>query len=278
MTAQQTRKVALAVVAHPDDIEFVIAGTLIELSDAGYEIHMMNLANGSCGTKVYAKAKIVRIREAEARESARLLGATYHPPIVNDIMVNSHDRHQKRWVGGIIREVRPTILFTHNPEDYMQDHMETCWLAVTAAFCKGMIHYPAANYPAGDKIPPYDGEVTIYHAPPHGLMDGMRSVVIPSHFVNIGDVLEKKIAMLRCHKSQQAWLAASQGSNEYVRDMIGMAGQLAGISGEQWKYAEGFRQHSHLGFSALPQDPLKEALGKKVVINQRYEQGLRQGY
>ena len=41
-------KHAFAIAAHPDDIEFQMAGTLILLQRAGYEIHYMNIANGSC--------------------------------------------------------------------------------------------------------------------------------------------------------------------------------------------------------------------------------------
>ena len=42
---------AFAVAAHPDDIEFMMAGTLILLGRAGYELHYMTIANGSCGSE-----------------------------------------------------------------------------------------------------------------------------------------------------------------------------------------------------------------------------------
>jgi LmbE family N-acetylglucosaminyl deacetylase len=40
----------LAAAAHPDDIEFMMAGTLLRLKDAGCEIHLWNLANGCYGS------------------------------------------------------------------------------------------------------------------------------------------------------------------------------------------------------------------------------------
>ena len=46
----KSKKHAFAVAAHPDDIEFVMAGTLILLRRAGYELHYMNIANGCCGS------------------------------------------------------------------------------------------------------------------------------------------------------------------------------------------------------------------------------------
>ena len=65
---------AFAIGAHPDDIEFMMAGTLLRLKDLGAAIHMWNLANGSCGTAVHTKDEIVRLRAEEARASA-LAGA-----------------------------------------------------------------------------------------------------------------------------------------------------------------------------------------------------------
>jgi len=44
------KRVALAVGAHPDDVEFMMAGTLSLLAKAGFEPHILTVANGSCGT------------------------------------------------------------------------------------------------------------------------------------------------------------------------------------------------------------------------------------
>ena len=43
-------KAAIAIGAHPDDVEFYMAGTLLLLKQAGYEIHYLNLASGNCGS------------------------------------------------------------------------------------------------------------------------------------------------------------------------------------------------------------------------------------
>ena len=58
-----------AVAAHPDDIEFVMAGTLLQLGDAGYELHYMNVANGCCGSSVTDAATTASIRRGEAQEA-----------------------------------------------------------------------------------------------------------------------------------------------------------------------------------------------------------------
>ena len=43
---------ALAIAAHPDDIEFVMAGTLLLLREAGWEIHYFNVTTGEMGSTV----------------------------------------------------------------------------------------------------------------------------------------------------------------------------------------------------------------------------------
>ena len=53
-------KTVLAICAHPDDIEFLMAGTMIHLRNAGYELHYMTVANGSCGSNRYDTATLIR--------------------------------------------------------------------------------------------------------------------------------------------------------------------------------------------------------------------------
>ena len=61
-----SNKVAMAIACHPDDIEFQMAGTLLQLQKLGWEIHYMNIANGSLGTEKYDYETIVRMRRQEA--------------------------------------------------------------------------------------------------------------------------------------------------------------------------------------------------------------------
>ena len=78
---------ALAIAAHPDDIEFVMAGTLLMLQRAGWEIHYLNVANGNMGSMTIPPAKLAQTRRDEARTACRILGATWHAPICNDLEV-----------------------------------------------------------------------------------------------------------------------------------------------------------------------------------------------
>ncbi len=261
---------AIAIAAHPDDIEFSMAGTLLLLRKAGYETHYLNLASGNCGSARYNGAATRSIRNAEARAAAKLLGAQFHPNLTNDLEI-FYNLDLLRPLAAVIREIRPAIVLTHSPQDYMEDHMATCRLAVTAAFAKGMPNFKTT--PARSAI---DGETTVYHAMPHGLRDGLRSRVIPGAFVNTASVHKTKQQALACHQSQQGWLETSQGLNAYLLAMEEMSREVAQLSG-RFKLAEGWRRHSHLGFCTAQADPLGAALGKDYLINEDYEKALEKG-
>jgi LmbE family N-acetylglucosaminyl deacetylase len=153
----------------------------------------------------------------------------------------------------------------------MEDHTNTCRLAVTAAFTHGM-----PNFKSSPATKSYRQNVTVYHAMPHSLRDPLRKRVTPGAFVNTTVVHQKKIEALAAHESQQDWLDVSQGMNSYLTaadDMSRMVGRLA----KKFKHAEGWRRHLHYGFSSKEVDPLKEALGKKYLVNQQYERLLEKG-
>lgn len=262
--------VVLALAAHPDDIEFTMAGTLLRLRDAGWAVHCMNIANGSCGTAVHDTETIVAMRTAEAREACRLVGAVWHPPLVNDLEI-AHTNAQIGRVCAVVRRVRPRILLTQSPRDYMEDHMNACRIAVTAAFCRGMRNYPVE--PPTDPIP---DDVTIYHAMPHGLRDPLRRRLLPGQYVDVTPVLAEKRAMLACHRSQKEWLDESQGMDAYLVTMEEFSREVGRLSG-RFAAAEGWRRHLHLGLAAEDGDPLAEALGGACVLDTAYEERLELG-
>ena len=67
-----------AIAAHPDDIEFMMGGTLLLLKAAGCRLHYLTVSSGNCGSSVYSAARTRAIRRAESQEAARLLGAEWH--------------------------------------------------------------------------------------------------------------------------------------------------------------------------------------------------------
>jgi len=149
-------------------------------------------------------------------------------------------------------------------DDYMEDHTNTARLVVTACFSRTMRHFGS--------VPPRaatDQDVYLYHAQPHLNRDGMRQLVTPSLFVDITGAMKTKLDMLGCHESQRQWLDETQGLDDYLRSMQDASAEVARMSGQPgWEYAEGFRQHSHVGFSARDRDILSEVLGDQTVSRQ----------
>ncbi len=250
-------KRAFAVSAHPDDIEFFMAGTLILLGRAGYELHTMTIANGSCGTLHHSREEIIRIRREESRAAAAFIGAIHHDSLVEDMAIFYEPATLAR-LAAVMREVAPEILLVLSPVDYMEDHQNAARLAVTAAFARGM-----PNYPTNPPVPPVDQEVTVYHAQPHGNCDPLGQPIVPGIFVDITGVLPTKRAMLAHHESQKVWLDESQGMDSYLDMMEVLSHQVGEMSG-RFTYAEGWRRRLHFGFCAEDADPLSAALGEHI--------------
>src|SRR6185295_7984314 len=162
-----TMKNAIAIAAHPDDIEFMMAGTLLLLRRQGFEIHCLNLSTGNLGSTEFSAAKTRAVRRKEAQRAAKVLGAVWHPPFCDDLEI-MYDVKTLRRLAAVVREVKPRIVLTHSPQDYMEDHQNASRLAVTAAFAHGV-----PNFKTSPQRPAFFEDVTIYHAMPHGLRDAL---------------------------------------------------------------------------------------------------------
>ena len=251
-------KRALAIGAHPDDIEFRMAGTLLALGEAGYELHYLNIANGSCGTADLPAAEIVAVRRREAMAAAVVMGAVYHESLVPDIEI-FYERGLLARVAAVVREAAPEVLLVHSPIDYMEDHQNAARLAVTAAFCRSM-----PNFATDPPRPPTSQAMAVYHAQPHGNCDPLGRPVRPDRFVDVSGVMGRKRDALACHQSQKVWLDRSQGMDSYLRAMEDSSREVGVMSG-RFAFAEGWRRRLHLGFGPEDFDPLAAALGPLVM-------------
>ena len=252
-------KTALAIAAHPDDIEFLMSGTLMLLRTNGYEIHYWNLANGCCGSSKYDAATIARIRREEAMSAAKAIGAVFHESICNDLEI-FYDKPTLAKVAAVMREVAPEILLTHSPVDYMEDHTNACRLAVTAAFVRGM-----PNFPTDPPRPAVTNNVTVYHAQPYSHHEPLGHLVEPEIVVDTSDLIELKKKMLAKHATQKQWLDESQGLNSYLDTMAELDAEVGRMS-SIFKFSEGWRRHLHLGFCGAKDNPLVDALKERVLI------------
>lgn len=195
------------------------------------------------------------VRRKESQRAADILGATWYPPIADDLEI-VYSVPLLRKLATVIRRARPRVVLTHSPQDYMIDHENTARLAVTAAFARGM-----PNFATDPPVTHGDYDVTVYHAMPHGLCDPLsRQPVTPDGFIDTSSVHDLKRQALAAHASQKEWLDASQGMDSYLLEMDSLSQAVGAMSGK-FRHAEGWRRRSHLGFSSQESDPLAKVLG-----------------
>jgi len=266
-TDASTKTIALAAGAHPDDIEFMMAGTLLRLKESGVDIHMWNLSTGYCGSDTLSSEETSQIRWNEARNSAKVADATIHPPISEDIDI-LYDKTHITKVAAVIRNIKPNIILVPAPQDYMEDHQNTSRILVTAAFVRGM-----KNFITSPPVETWNGFTAIYHAMPHGLRNSIRKLVRPGQYVDITPVINQKSKMLSMHKSQKDFLDITQEIGSYLSLMESMSKQVGIMSGH-YEYAEGWRRHAHWGFGPIDYNPLSEILASACWTDPEYEKSL----
>ena len=247
----------LAIAAHPDDIEFLFAGTMLRLSAAGWQLHYVNLCDGSKGSTTTDNETTARVRTEEAQAACKVLGAKWYPPIFADMEATYRDEYVRQ-VSAYVRQAQPSIVLTHSPSDYMEDHEISCRLAVTAAFTHAM-----PNFHSDPNEPTYSQGVRVYHAQPYGNRTPLGDRVTPHYYVDTSEVIDQQLDSLACHASQKQWLDESQGLGSYLDKMKELAAEVGTMSG-RFPFAEGWRRREHLGFCGPEHDPLPEALGKFV--------------
>lgn len=247
-----TERTALFIGAHPDDAEFMACGTLTLLRQKGWHIHIATMTPGDCGTKQYTRKEISEIRTAEAARSVRILDGEYHCLWCDDLFI-MYDRETLTKTIAVVRKVRPDLVFTLSPRDYMEDHEAASRLAQNACFGAGVV-----NVDTGDAAP-FEPVPHLYYCDPAGGTDILGEPLVPSMRVDISSVIDTKEKMLACHVSQADWLEKHHNI-EYIGAMKASSAQRGAEIGVA--FAEGFRQH--LG-SAFPHDNiLKAELGELV--------------
>ncbi len=258
---------ALAMAAHPDDIEFMMSGTLLLLKAAGAEIHICNLANGCYGSETMSATETASVRQKEALAAAQLADAQWHPPLFDDLGI-FYDAPSLAKVTAVIRRIQPDIILTLALRDYMEDHCLSARLTCSAAFNRG-----APGYISDPPEASFNKPVAIYHTLPHSLMDMERRRTVPDFVVDVGCMMETKRVMLEQHASQKEWLDATQGMSSYIEIMVDRARQIGSLCGN-CEFAEGWTRHNHTGYCSEVFDPLREILNDSVFPLTEPEKGL----
>lgn len=242
----------LAFGCHPDDIEFMAAGTVALLAERGYEIHLATLTGGEVGSPVLSREAIQQKRLKEAAASAAVLKGQYHYAGGCDLEVEYNSFYRKA-ATRIMREVDPEIVLTLPPTDYMADHEQTSRLVQNAAYIA--------------QVPLYDCGAPATRATPHlyywnavGIKDAFGRPLPVQFGVDVTSTMATKEKMLACHASQREWMEAL-GFDSYIKLMKDWSLEQGRWIGRE--HGECFIQHLGAGF---PQNNrLAEVLGDLCI-------------
>lgn len=251
-------KTVLCLMAHPDDAEILCAGTLALLAGKGWKIALATMTPGQAGSVELGAEAISAIRRVEAARSATVLNGSYHCLESEDVFI-TYDKDTLITVIDLFREVRPDMVITASPSDYMLDHELTSHLAQTACMGATIRNIEIQGTLPTEQVP------HLYYADPIKGKDRFGHAVKADLLVDISSVMAVKEEMLCCHKSQREWLQHMSGVDEFVLMMKAYSSEKGSEAGVQ--YAEGFRQH--LGFSYPQDDLLAAELETLVHLNSK---------
>lgn len=183
---------ALAIGAHPDDIDFGAGATLAKWAADGCEVHVLVCTDGSKGTwdPNADEAKLITIRQNEQRDAARRLGA-----VGDVIFLGWPDGElqsgmiERRQVAEVIRQVKPDVILGHDPWKRYRLHPDHrhAGLLVTDGIVAA-------------RDPKFFPEMVEPHHRPDLLL--LFEADEPDHAENVTDFAEAKYQALTAHASQ----------------------------------------------------------------------------
>lgn len=252
----------LGMMAHPDDIELLCAGTLRLLVEAGWELRCATLSGGDLGAVSGTRERIRTMRLREAENAAAVLGGSYAWAGLDDLAIH-YCPEQLEKVTEVVRAFAPELVITHSPTCYMLDHEETSRLTRMACFAAGAPLFRTASPATGKGVP------ALYYADAVEAMDAFGRPVVGDFWIDVTTVFPLRQEALACHVSQGEWLGSHHGLDDCLATNDAFATEVGRLSGS--RYAEGFRQHRGHGYPR--RDVLGEALGAFRRGRREPEQG-----
>ena len=224
----------LAVMAHPDDVDFGAAGTIAQLTKAGVEVSYCIVTNGDAGgfDPSVPRSDIAGIRQAEQRAAAEEVGVTDvrflgYPDGRVEVSLDL-----RREIAAVIRDVRPQRVIGQSPERNMvripashPDHIAVGEATMCAV-------YPDARNPFTFRELVTDEGLAAWTVSEVWVTAGPT----PNHFVDVTETFPRKVAALRAHESQTAHLPDLE--DILRRRLAGVAAQAGWPDG---RMAEGFQ-------------------------------------
>jgi len=193
----------LAIGAHPDDVEHGCGGTLLKLSQRDAGIYLCIVTDGSAG----ADADIRKNEQDKAAAFLKAREVFWGKVTDTQVCLN---KELIDFLDSVIARINPTEIYINWPEDTHQDHMNLARATMAAArYTKRVIFYEAYT----------------------------SKNFSPDFFVDITPVLDKKIELMNCHKSQVE--KPNPAHIDMIRSMQAVA-RFRGFQGNV-EYAEGFK-------------------------------------
>ena len=183
----------LFVGAHPDDIETFAGGTAAKYAARGDKVFFCVSTNGNCGSSTLPADEIAAIRHEEAGKGAGVIGAELIWLDFDDEFLEDSRETRLAFIEAF-RQSEPDVVFCHWREDYNPDHSISGMLVDELVHMKGI-----PNIKTGSA--PHDGIPHVY------FIDTIAGVnFVPELYVDITNVFDTKVKMVRQHASQQSWM------------------------------------------------------------------------
>ena len=239
---------AMVISAHPDDIEYVVAGTVAKWVRAGARVRYVLVTSGDAGSHQpgITRQEVARIREREARAAARVVGVEevvflrYPDGEVEPTLALRRDlvREIRRFQPNVVICSDPTIVFTSGDYINHPDHRAVGQAALDAVA-------PAVAMPLVFQ------ELRAEGLEPHRVAEVYVSASAnPDTWIDITGTLERNIQALHQHASQFVDHLSAERAAEMVRGWAAQNGERAGIP-----YAEAFRRIALIPEKGVPRDP-----------------------
>lgn len=234
---------ALAIAAHPDDIELSCSGTIIKLTQRNYSVGILDLTRGELGTRGDEKT-----RESEAKEAAKLMGVSVRENLGlpdGGIEVTMENKIE---LIKIIRKYKPEIIFAPYWIERHPDHENTSKLVREAWYLSGLVKFKTK----------LNGKIQEPHRPKKIFfyVQYYYQQFTPNLIIDITDVFEKKLKVIECYKSQffnpnlkikaRETLLSTPDFMEYLIARARFFGEMIGR-----KYGEPFLTLSPIGLNGI---------------------------
>ncbi|MGE3537117.1 MAG: PIG-L deacetylase family protein [Candidatus Tectimicrobiota bacterium] len=214
---------ALAVVAHPDDLEYGAASAVARWTAQGKQVRYLLVTRGEAGIDSLPPAEVGPLREAEERESARLVGVQSVEFLGYPDGIVEYGLPLRRDLARVIRQQQPEILLTlsHHltwPGQVlnMADHRWVALALLDAARDAGNRWIFPELLREG--LAPWSGVRLVC----------LNGAPFPTHAVDVTASLVHGIASLSAHKTYLAHLTTPTDPDAFLRQQAEATGQRCG--------------------------------------------------